>query len=325
MSRETGFQQSVMIVDDSEPALKAITRVLRDAGLDQVVTCQDSRRVMGMISPDVAAIVLDLVMPHVDGEELIGRIREGHPEIPVIVLTGTDDVKTAVRCMRLGAFDYVVKAPEMPRLVNAVGHALIMGGKPGFFQTGRPPICGKKPGFPPQSVDSRLPGNDRGPHPWHCGLRMLPQWVPAFAGMTTDQITRFLMEGVPGPEMGFSPVFTTISDGCATIPAICAQTPQIWQSQQNGGLRQSNEVSYGNCEVSHGKIGPGRPFHLVKTTLPPDHQLFLPFPRTLGTAICQQGSDNSRRSPQKKIGFGPVAAWPSHMMFGQNGMPLSSS
>jgi DNA-binding NtrC family response regulator len=64
--------------------------------------------------------LLDLKMPHLSGEELLPMIGGEFPEVPVIVVTGANDVETAVRCMQKGAYDYMVKPVENSRLVGVV-------------------------------------------------------------------------------------------------------------------------------------------------------------------------------------------------------------
>jgi DNA-binding NtrC family response regulator len=68
--------------------------------------------------------VLDLTMPHLSGREVLEEIRKVRPQIPVIVMTGRNDVDTAVACMKSGAFDYLVKPVEGARLVSSVKRAL---------------------------------------------------------------------------------------------------------------------------------------------------------------------------------------------------------
>jgi DNA-binding NtrC family response regulator len=63
-------------------------------------------------------------MPHIGGRELLAQIREQYPDIPVIVVTGTTDIAVAVECMRLGSFDYLVKAVERSKLVGTVLRAM---------------------------------------------------------------------------------------------------------------------------------------------------------------------------------------------------------
>jgi DNA-binding NtrC family response regulator len=115
----------ILIVDDEAAILLSMDTVLQMAGLNNVLTCQDSRQVMNLLAGrPVEAMLLDLNMPHIDGRELLGQINQAFPEIPVIIVTGAVEVETAVQCMKSGAFDYVVKPVEDERLVSAVHRAL---------------------------------------------------------------------------------------------------------------------------------------------------------------------------------------------------------
>ena len=72
-------------------------------------------------------VLLDLNMPYVDGESLMPRIMERYPDLPIIIITGSIDVETAVRAMKSGAFDYIVKPVDESRLITAVHQALRFG------------------------------------------------------------------------------------------------------------------------------------------------------------------------------------------------------
>ena len=114
-----------MIVDDEEPILLAIDTTLRMAGISNIITCADSRRVIGLLGErSIELMLLDLNMPHVDGKRLLDTINRDYPEIPVIIVTGAVDVETAVQCIKAGAFDYVVKPVEEERLLTAVNRAI---------------------------------------------------------------------------------------------------------------------------------------------------------------------------------------------------------
>jgi len=67
-------------------------------------------------------------MPHLNGEQVLSLVNKGFPEIPVIVLTGAIDVETAVRCMKQGAIDYIVKPVKEERLLATVKQALTFQG-----------------------------------------------------------------------------------------------------------------------------------------------------------------------------------------------------
>jgi DNA-binding NtrC family response regulator len=73
---------------------------------------------------EVEIVLLDLRMPYIAGDELLPAIISDFPEIPVIMITGANDVETAVKCMKLGAFDYMVKPVERSRLIGGVKRAL---------------------------------------------------------------------------------------------------------------------------------------------------------------------------------------------------------
>jgi DNA-binding NtrC family response regulator len=118
----------VYLVDDDPVSLGLYAGVLERHGLAGIVACQDSREVLPRLrQAPASAMILDLSMPHLSGAELLPLLRGEFPQIPVIVVTATDDLDTAVACMRGGAFDYLTKPVEPSRLWSAVRNALEMG------------------------------------------------------------------------------------------------------------------------------------------------------------------------------------------------------
>jgi DNA-binding NtrC family response regulator len=115
----------ILIVDDEAPEAECLAEILRSRGIANVVTCNDARQVMGLVtSGDPEVILLDLAMPHIPGEKLLSQVHDGFPHIPVIVVTAVNEVGAAVQCMKAGAFDYMVKAIEENRLVSGVRRAM---------------------------------------------------------------------------------------------------------------------------------------------------------------------------------------------------------
>jgi DNA-binding NtrC family response regulator len=115
----------ILLVDDEPMILLSFGTTLKKAGINNVLTMEDSREVMPVIEEKRASIViLDLTMPHLSGLDLLVKISGKFPEMPIIVVTATDDIETAVECMRAGAFDYLVKPVEMNRFVSSVKRAL---------------------------------------------------------------------------------------------------------------------------------------------------------------------------------------------------------
>ncbi|OGQ94109.1 MAG: two-component system response regulator [Deltaproteobacteria bacterium RIFOXYD12_FULL_57_12] len=117
----------ILLVDDEPFILETISLTLRASGLTNVLTCQDSREVLPLLAgQEIEAVLHDLSMPHLPGLELLAEISRGFPEVPVIIITGLNELETAVTCMRQGAFDYLVKPVEASRLVSGVQRALDM-------------------------------------------------------------------------------------------------------------------------------------------------------------------------------------------------------
>lgn len=118
----------ILLVDDEPAWLNALSLTLKScAGLTNITTCQDSRQVMGLLDQGgIGLVLLDLTMPYLAGEELLKQIGEQHPEVTAIVVSGLNQLETAVRCMKLGAFDYFIKTDEEDRIVGGVLRALRM-------------------------------------------------------------------------------------------------------------------------------------------------------------------------------------------------------
>jgi len=116
---------SILMVDDELEAIEGGKLILASDGISNVIGCQDSRQVMSLLKQhDIKVILLDLSMPQLSGEELLKLITRDYPFIPVIIVTGRNEVDTAVNCMKAGAFDYVVKPVEQNRMVSIVRHAI---------------------------------------------------------------------------------------------------------------------------------------------------------------------------------------------------------
>ena len=120
-----GADRPILIAEDEPDVLESLELVLNSGGFSNIIPCTDSRRLMERmkIHTDIEAILLDLVMPHIKGWELLPLLSEKYPHIPVIVVTALDELETAVTCMKAGAFDYLVKPIETMRLITCVRRA----------------------------------------------------------------------------------------------------------------------------------------------------------------------------------------------------------
>ena len=120
--------EAILVVDDETATLNSVRRTLRSHGYQNVLTCADPTEVEGILeTSDVALVLLDLIMPVMRGEDLLERIASRWPDLPVIVVTAEQDVTAAVRCMKLGAVDYLLKPVDADHLVAAISRTLEQG------------------------------------------------------------------------------------------------------------------------------------------------------------------------------------------------------
>ena len=118
----------VLLVDDEASFLRSLSLALeRRGGVNHILRCDDSRQALEIIeSHPIGLVLLDLTMPHLSGEALLQRIVEEHPDVVVIIISGLNQLETAVNCIRLGAYDYFTKTTEENRLIEGVRRAIGM-------------------------------------------------------------------------------------------------------------------------------------------------------------------------------------------------------
>ncbi|MFC1735285.1 sigma-54-dependent transcriptional regulator [Candidatus Hydrogenedentota bacterium] len=115
----------IVVVDDEPEVTTGFELILKSGGMNNVLSVHDGDSVLNVLnSREVGVITLDLMMPGLSGQEILSRIVSDYPEVPVIVVTGVDDIDTAIECMRSGAFDYMVKPVEESRLTSGVLRAV---------------------------------------------------------------------------------------------------------------------------------------------------------------------------------------------------------
>jgi len=118
-------QRPILIVDDDIDILHVFDTALRSEEINNIILCQDSRDVASILQQqEIEVILLDLMMPHVSGEEILYTTIRNFPETPVIMITGVYEVDTAVKCIKSGAFDYLLKPIETDRLIINVRRAI---------------------------------------------------------------------------------------------------------------------------------------------------------------------------------------------------------
>jgi DNA-binding NtrC family response regulator len=115
--------RSVLIVDDEVGARESLKMILKNDY--EVFLAKDAEEAFLQIkahSPDV--ILLDIILPDLDGLKVLERIKQNDPDMIVIMITATKTVKTAVEAMKLGAYDYVTKPFDIDELRLIVSRSL---------------------------------------------------------------------------------------------------------------------------------------------------------------------------------------------------------
>ncbi len=114
----------ILLVDDEADFAVTLAERLRLRGLT-VETAFDGEQALEKIEQDLPRIVvLDVMMPGLGGMEVLQRVREDHPDLPVILLTGHGSTRDGIEGMRMGAFDYLMKPIKIEELVKKIEEAL---------------------------------------------------------------------------------------------------------------------------------------------------------------------------------------------------------
>ncbi|HSI70768.1 MAG TPA: sigma-54 dependent transcriptional regulator [Gillisia sp.] len=116
----------ILIIEDEAAIRRVLVKILSEENKNyEVEEAEDGlvgvEKVKDM---DFDLVLCDIKMPKMDGIEVLEAIKKIKPEIPVVMISGHGDLDTAVNTMKMGAFDYISKPPDLNRLLNTVRNAL---------------------------------------------------------------------------------------------------------------------------------------------------------------------------------------------------------
>ena len=116
----------ILVIEDEAAIRRVLAKILSEESKTyEVSEAEDGLQGIEMIrDADYDLVLCDIKMPKMDGVEVLEAIKKIKPEIPVVMISGHGDLDTAVNTMRLGAFDYISKPPDLNRLLNTVRNAL---------------------------------------------------------------------------------------------------------------------------------------------------------------------------------------------------------
>ena len=116
----------ILIIEDEAAIRRVLTKILTEENdTYQVEEAEDGVAGFEKIkNNDYDLVLCDIKMPKMDGVEVLEAVKKIKPEIPMVMISGHGDMETAINTMRLGAFDYISKPPDLNRLLNTVRNAL---------------------------------------------------------------------------------------------------------------------------------------------------------------------------------------------------------
>jgi two-component system phosphate regulon sensor histidine kinase PhoR len=113
----------ILVVDDEKVVREGCNRVLTGKGYE-VLSAENGRQALDLLgAEEIDMILLDLKMPVMSGEEMLGITTEKYPDIPVIIITGHGTVDTAVECMKNGAYDFITKPFQIDQFLLTITRA----------------------------------------------------------------------------------------------------------------------------------------------------------------------------------------------------------
>ena len=120
------MKSKILIIEDEAAIRRVLSKIISEENENYIVEeAEDGLIGVDMIiKSDYDLVLCDIKMPKMDGVEVLERIKVLKPEIPMVMISGHGDLDTAVNTMRLGAFDYISKPPDLNRLLNTVRNAL---------------------------------------------------------------------------------------------------------------------------------------------------------------------------------------------------------
>jgi DNA-binding NtrC family response regulator len=116
----------IWIVDDDPAIRELLSFMVTEAGYE-VDAFASGAEILASSGQPPDAILLDLMMPEIDGIEVLKEVNRRHPKLPIIMVTADHDVQRAVEVTKLGAYDYITKPIDQERLLTTLGNALSHG------------------------------------------------------------------------------------------------------------------------------------------------------------------------------------------------------
>jgi DNA-binding NtrC family response regulator len=121
MNEQLYPKDPILLIDDETNTLRSYELALQSAGINNIITCSSGIQGREIVKEqNIELILLDMMMPEILGDELLGEFTEQYPEIPVIMVTYVKSLEKAVECIHHGAAEYLAKPVNIDKLLGKI-------------------------------------------------------------------------------------------------------------------------------------------------------------------------------------------------------------
>lgn len=117
----------ILLVDDEVEFASTLAERLNLRGMDALTACNGEEALRMIEASPPSVVLLDVMMPGINGLEVLQRIKDQYPALPVILLTGQGSTRSGIEGMRYGAYDYLMKPVAIEELVEKIRGATTVG------------------------------------------------------------------------------------------------------------------------------------------------------------------------------------------------------
>jgi two-component system nitrogen regulation response regulator NtrX len=120
------MNKTILIVDDEESICQSLSGILEDEGYEALAVGSGEEALKKIEEDSISLVLLDIWLPGIDGIETLKRIKSEYPQLRVVMMSGHGTIETAVKAIKLGAFDFIEKPLSLEKVVIIVHNALAM-------------------------------------------------------------------------------------------------------------------------------------------------------------------------------------------------------
>ena len=239
------MNQTILIVDDDPTQRRILEEVVKQDGY-RPITAESGVRALDQLEgpggTEISLVILDLVMPEMDGIEVLTRLKPGRPNLPVIVLTAHGGIETVVNAMRAGAEDFVVKPVSPERLHVSIRNALKLNALTGEISRLQKKASGKL------TFDDLITGSPAMSHVIKLGRRAAQSNIPILIEGESGVGKELIASAIQGESDRAGKPFITVN--CGAIPENLVES--ILFGHEKGSFTGASDKHIGKFAEANG-------------------------------------------------------------------------